>query len=121
MITRILTLLAVFSLFATSAMADSATELKLRMDQRLPALDALKSKEAVGENNRGYVEVRQPAVGADSLVAEENKDRGAVYALIAQKAGGSADTVGQARAKQIAAKSPAGIWLQDESGRWYKK
>jgi uncharacterized protein YdbL (DUF1318 family) len=33
----------------------------------------------------------------------------------------SAEQVGRARARQIAAQSPAGTWLQAESGQWYQK
>jgi len=54
-------------------------------------------------------------------MAGENKDRGEVYAALAKQAGGSADQVGRARAKQIAAGSAAGVWLQHEDGSWYKK
>ena len=59
--------------------------------------------------------------GADSVVSEENRDREAVYALIAQKTSAATDAVARARAKQIAANSSGGVWLQDESGKWYKK
>lgn len=121
MIIRILTLLAAIGLFSTAALADSAADIKQRMTQRLPAIDELKSKQAIGENNRGFVEVREAAPGADAVVSEENRDREAVYASIAQKTSATPDAVGQARAKQIAANSRSGVWLQDEAGKWYKK
>ncbi len=121
MIIRILTFLAVFGLFSSIAVAENAADIKQRMTQRLPAIDGFKAKEIIGENNRGLIEVRQAAPGADSIVSEENRDREAVYVLIAQKEGTAADAVGRARAKQIAANSRSGVWLQDESGKWYKK
>jgi len=121
MIIRLITLLAVLGLFTTSALAENAAEIQQRMAGRLPAIDALKAKQVIGENNRGFVEVRQAAPGADSVVSDENRDRAAVYALIAQKTSAASDAVGQARAKQIAANSRGGVWLQDESGKWYKK
>ncbi len=121
MIIRILTLLAAIGLFSTAALAESATDIQHRMAQRLSAIDELKAKEVIGENNRGYVEVRQAAPGADSVVSEENRDRAAVYTLIAQKTSATSDAVGQARAKQIATNSRSGVWLQDELGKWYKK
>ena len=121
MITRILTLLAVIGLFTTAAMADTAAEIKGRMAQRLPAIDELKAKLIIGENNRGFVEVRQAAAGADATVSEENHDREAVYASIAKQTGTSPDAVASARAKKIAESSRGGVWLQDESGKWYKK
>ena len=50
-----------------------------------------------------------------------NRDCEAVYALIAKDTGATADAVGRARARQIAAASSAGVWIQDESGQWKKK
>jgi uncharacterized protein YdbL (DUF1318 family) len=91
------------------------------MDARLAELDALKAKGAIGENNRGFVEVRESAPNAESLVSAENSDRGQVYAMIAKQTGATADAVGRQRAKQIAAGSRSGVWVQDESGKWSKK
>jgi len=65
--------------------------------------------------------VRTASPGADTVVTEENRDREAVYASIAQKTSAAPDAVGRARAKQIAANSLSGVWLQDEAGKWYKK
>lgn len=121
MITRLLTLLAVLGLFSVAAFAENAAEIQHRMSKRLPALDDLKAKQVIGENNHGWVELRASASGADSVVAEENRDREQVYALIAQETGSTPDSVGKARAKQIAANSKPGVWLQDEQGRWYQK
>lgn len=111
-------------LFAVPAMVSHAEDLsaiKARMDQRLRQLDQLKASGAIGENNRGFVEVRDGGGDAASLVPAENADRQAVYAAIAAKAGSNAEQVGRARARQIAASSAPGVWLQDESGNWYKK
>jgi uncharacterized protein len=123
MITRLLLLCcALFALTApTIAWAQNAGEIRARMAQRLPQIDELKAKEAIGENSRGLLEVRQAAGNAANLVAEENRDREAVYALIARDTGATADSVGRARAKQIAAQSKPGVWIQDESGEWRKK
>jgi uncharacterized protein len=118
---RLFTLFAALCLLTVSAFADSAADIRRRMEQRLPALDRLKAAEAVGENNRGFVEVRGSAAEAGALVAEENRDREAVYALIAKNTGASADSVGRTRAKQIASQSRAGVWVQDETGHWAKK
>jgi uncharacterized protein YdbL (DUF1318 family) len=119
---RFLTLFAVVCLVTVSAFAASAADLRRQMEQRLPAIDAMKTAEAIGENNRGLLEVR-PAGKADaaSLVAEENRDREAVYALIAKQTGASADSVARARARQIADHSRSGVWVQDERGVWKKK
>lgn len=112
--------LALCALTATVS-AQSAAAIRQRMEQRLPQLDALKAKGAIGENNRGFVEVREAAGNAASLVSDENRDRESVYALIAQQTGATADSVGRARAKQIASSARSGVWVQDESGAWKKK
>ena len=73
----------------------------------------------MGENNQGFLEVRSGNDGG--VVSAENQDRAAVYAALGQRTGASADAVGKARAKQIAAGSAHGVWLQRDNGEWYKK
>jgi len=122
MIRRILFLcLALCTIAAPAVHAQSAGQIRQRMAQRLSQVDELKAKGAVGENNRGLLEVRDGGGNAASVVADENRDREAVYALIAKETGSNADAVGRARAKQIAAASKTGVWVQDESGTWKKK
>jgi uncharacterized protein YdbL (DUF1318 family) len=101
--------------------AEDLGAVKARMSQRLAKLDQFKGQGAIGENNRGLVELREASPAAGDVVAGENRDREIVYAAIAQQTGTAVETVGRARAKQIAAGSAAGIWLQRENGDWYKK
>jgi uncharacterized protein len=101
--------------------AEDLGAVKARLAQRLGSLDQLKSSGAVGETNRGLVDLRAASPAAGDLVAAENRDRGIVYAAIAQQTGSTVETVGRARAKQIAAASAPGVWVQRESGEWYKK
>jgi uncharacterized protein YdbL (DUF1318 family) len=120
---RFITLCLALCVVGVSAFAaESAADIRRRMEQRLPAIDRLKAAEAVGENNRGLLEVRGSG-GADAVavVTEENRDREAVYALIAKETGATADSVGRARARQIATNSRPGVWVQDASGAWKKK
>lgn len=120
--TRLVTLFAAVCLVTVTVFAASAADLRRQMAERLPAIDAMKTSEAIGENNRGLLEVRAAGkADAASLVAAENRDREAVYALIAKETGASADSVARARAKQIAANSRPGVWVQDEGGAWKKK
>ena len=120
--TRILSCFVAASLAAVVMHAESAADIRRRMEQRLGTIDTLKAQEAVGENNRGFLEVPPAGKGgAGNVVAEENRDREAVYALIAKETGATADAVGRARARQIAAGSRGGVWIQDESGQWKKK
>lgn len=109
-------------LFTAGAVAQDLGALRSRMQERLPQLDALKAQGVIGETNDGYVAVRADGnPQAPALVAAENADRKAVYAAIAQRTGAAADAVARARARQIAAASAQGVWLQDEGGRWYRK
>lgn len=114
-----------FGLLSAGVVAARAAEdlgaVKARLAQRLGSLDQLKSSGAIGETNRGLVDLRAAGPAAGDLVAAENRDRGIVYAAIAQQTGSTVETVGRARAKQIAAASAPGVWVQRESGEWYKK
>lgn len=121
---RLLFTLAVMALPAatTGLHAQDLGAVKQRMAQRLPAVDALKGRGAVGENNRGYLEARAALSGGENgTVAAENSDRAEVYRALAQQTGSSSDQVGRARAKMIAEASRPGVWLQDEGGRWHQK
>jgi uncharacterized protein len=119
---RTFALLLALSLAAlTSARAEDLSAIRARMEQRIAQIDALKTQGALGENNRGFLEVRASAAEADALASAENKDRTAVYEAIAARTNATADSVARARARQIAANSAAGVWLQRDSGEWYKK
>lgn len=110
------------ALFGTLAVqAQDLNAVRARMAQRLPQLDALKASGAVGEDNRGYVAVREARDNASEIVPAENADRRVVYEGIAKQTGSTADAVGKARARQIASQSAAGVWLQGEDGSWYRK
>lgn len=98
-----------------------SASIKDRMVARIPAINALKDKGVIGENNKGFLEFRSKDQSQKKLIQEENKDRGAVYGAIAKKQGVSTDLVGQRRAKQIADKGSRGHWFQDAKGKWYKK
>ncbi|MBI4558441.1 MAG: YdbL family protein [Candidatus Hydrogenedentes bacterium] len=68
------------------------TELAKSMKERFPKLEALEAKGCLGEDNRGYVDLR-PCEGlegeakndAQKLVAAENADRKAFYKEIAEQ------------------------------------
>ena len=92
------------------------------MAQRLASLDQFKVKGELGENNCGFVELlRDGIVEAGDVMAGENRDRGMIYAAIAKQTRASADQVGRAQARQIAADSVPGAWLQRGDGSWYRK
>ena len=115
-----LALLLFAAFFTAQAVgAENLAAVRQRMEKRLGAVDALKSKQIVGENNRGFLEVRGSAPGpAEQTVADENSDRRTVYAAIAAETGASPDAVGRKRAEQIASLAKRGHWVQDASGGW---
>jgi uncharacterized protein YdbL (DUF1318 family) len=91
------------------------------MKARLPQSIQLKSEGIIGENNRGFLELRHQNSAAETLISAENQDRQTIYNAIAQQQRTSPDIVGHRRAAQITARAAAGTWLQDEQGNWYKK
>jgi len=122
---KFLTILAVLaSVAALPAIsnAGSAAKLKARMKKRLPAINALKEKGLVGENNKGYLEGREKLSDEDAkIVTEENADRKKIYAMLAKKLGQQIDVIGSRRAVQKADKSKSGLWVQTPDGKWIKK
>ena len=98
-----------------------AGSLKEKMKARQPQIIALKAKATIGENNRGYLEYRGKKEPTKGLLEKENQDRRTVYIAIAKQQNTSAENVGRRRAAQIAERAPAGTWLQDAKGEWYRK
>jgi uncharacterized protein YdbL (DUF1318 family) len=112
------------ALFGGAALgrAEDLNVVKGRMDQRVGAIDALKDRGLVGENNRGFLEPRGNLSGADqAVVSDENSDRRTVYSALAAQTGTSPDAVGRQRANQIATRSKRGVWVQDPGGEWRQK
>ena len=98
-----------------------AKEIKQRMTDRLPQIMELKKQGAIGENNKGFLEVLGQQKPGKDVIEPENTDRLAVYEAIAKQSGSTADAVGARRALQIANTADAGDWLQDANGKWYQK
>jgi uncharacterized protein len=98
-----------------------ADDIKKRMLERLPAIVSLKQQGVVGENSKGFLQfIGNIKTGQDTVEAE-NADRQKVYEAIAMQQGSTVDLVGTRRALQIAETAQPGEWLQDSSGKWYKK
>lgn len=104
---------------APLAHADSLSEIKVRMSQRLEQVVALKQSGSVGENNFGYLTERK-SLSAENrkVVAAENADRKAVYEAIAAKTNTLASKVGVTRAASIRNTAPEGTWVQLPDGGW---
>lgn len=119
---------AMITLFILAAFSNEglcfagADGIKARMQERLPTIVQMKADAIIGENNKGFLEfVPGAAKREEGVITAENADRQTVYEAIAKQQKTTADLVAQRRAIQIAEKALPGEWLQDASGKWYKK
>jgi uncharacterized protein YdbL (DUF1318 family) len=112
--------LALFCGFIFSAMA-FGQDIKARIKARQPIILALKAEGIIGENSAGYLEFRGSKKKNEDVVKAENSDRRIVYKKIGKQTGATAEVVGQRRAQKIAELAKPGDWLQNASGKWYKK
>ena len=110
-----------FTAFLGTTFSVQADSIKERMLSRIPAINALKDKGTVGENNQGFLEFRNADTSQQTLINEENKDRRSVYGAIAKNQKVDIALVGQRRAKQISEIGSKGHWFQKPDGTWYKK
>lgn len=108
-------------LLLCSTVSTPAASIKERMQQRLPAIIALKDNGVIGENAQGYLEYRSNQKPEQQMVEEENNDRRQVYGQIAKQQRVDMNLVGQRRAKQIAEIGAPGHWFRKADGTWYKK
>jgi hypothetical protein len=115
--------LAALALLPQSANAQAEENgIKQRILQRVGAVDELKIKALVGENNKGLLEQRAMLAPAQTKVMnEENADRKALYAILAKRLGLPVTVVGQGRAESIRKKSALRLWIQEPSGKWLQK
>ena len=117
---RIITTIAIATgLFVTaSAVAGPAENIKARV----PQIDKLLKSGKAGENNKGFLEARSSVSSAEKkLIADENRDRKALYTQVAKKRGLTMDRVGKLRATDIYNKAKGGIHVQTAGGKWVKK
>jgi uncharacterized protein YdbL (DUF1318 family) len=100
-------------------------ELQKRFEARYPVVAELKSAGTVGETTEGLLE--PTGKGAElseelrKLVAEENADRNALYALIAEESGADLQQVARRAAMRNFEKARPGEWLKSASGEWKQK
>lgn len=121
---RILTILLAMLLIGLGwslSVHAGAKEIKQRMKERLPAINALKAKGIIGENNLGFLTYRGNERPQASLIEAENADRRRVYAAIARQQKVDITKVGQRRAVKIAQTAKSGNWLQTPDGKWQRK
>ena len=108
--------------FAQAVDSDEAS-IKKSLMQRVSAIDEMKLAHKVGENNLGFLTQRAALTPDETkLMNDENKDRRALYAILAKRLKLTVKVVGQGRAEELRKKSASGVWLQDPTdNNWYKQ
>jgi uncharacterized protein YdbL (DUF1318 family) len=120
-------MIAGLGVFAVSSHAGAATEAELRerFKERYPELLKAKSAGKIGENTQGFVEIVNSSDAADEKLAKltdaENADRRALYALIAEEEGTTADVVAKRNALRNYEKARTGDYLKKPDGTWGQK
>jgi uncharacterized protein len=106
---------------AVAAAGPEEAALQKRFKARYPQIQQLKSAGTIGETDTGEVDfVKQKDEKAAKVVEEENTDRKALYKLIADREGISADVVAQRAGKRNFDHAKPGDWLKD-GGKWRQK
>ncbi len=113
---------------------DPRTELKKRMTQRHAGLEKLRDAEKIGETHAGLVEAIKPATGKEKidpadpksgtvgeLLDAENKDRKALYALLAKDLKVTPDEIGKQNGIRTLQKAADEHWLKLVDGTWAQK
>jgi uncharacterized protein len=105
--------------------------IKESIKSRFAQLKTFYDKGAVGENNKGLVEVKDTAglnlqekSLVNKLIDQENRDRAALYSEIAGANKLGSDSVSQIKkifANSWREKSQSGWWVQNDNGNWEKK
>jgi len=93
-----------------------------RMKNRLSDVIAAKDSGILGEGEDGFLHLRkQNDSHAKKLVDSENADRRSLFQALAQKTGGSEETVARKFSQGIAGKAKKGHWFRKASGDWVQK
>ena len=102
--------------------ADDRQTLQQRFKDRYPAILNAKKSGSVGETSQGVLEAVKLTDDATlkQLIADENNDRAALYALIAKDEDISPDQVARRAAKRNFDHARSGEWLKTD-GEWRQK
>jgi uncharacterized protein YdbL (DUF1318 family) len=109
---------------ATSAAAPAmlVTPAQAQSQAAKQAVDAAKAAGKVGEQGDGYLGIIGDADSAlRAAVAEINAGRKQVYADTAAKTGVTPEAAGEATARQLIARAPAGQMVKPLGGSWTRK
>ena len=113
---------------------DPRVEIKERMKLRFAELDKLRDAEKIGETHGGLVEAVKPAYAQEKvdpankksatiseLIEAENKDRKALFDLLAKDLKLTPDAVARQNGVRTLEKSADKHWVKLEDGRWVQK
>ena len=96
-----------------------------RFAERRAALNSALKEKLIGENNRGFLELRadDTKVSAElkKLVEAENADRTTIFTNIARRQNSTPEFVGERFAARMAERAPSGIPIQNARGEWNVK
>jgi len=112
-----------------SATADGAAE---QHNMISGEVQSLKNSRLIGEDNKGYLDVRQTPTGklpsgedysayVQRIVKEEDDARRVLNLQTAAKEGAPLQTIESESAKRWADAAFPGEWIQDEQGNWKQK
>ena len=99
-----------------------------RRKDRWEKIKSLESSGVIGENNRGYVEVRDISKAGEArkdvpdLIKKENEDRQQIYRYVSREYGAAPlEETERIFAKRIEADAPTGTPVEDNVGKWKAK
>jgi uncharacterized protein YdbL (DUF1318 family) len=119
-------IVAVIGVTGSLCLADTREEIIDRMAKRLPKLKAYKGEGKIGETYNGLVEAvkkeyREKDKTLRKLVAEENEDRKAFYALTAKKFETTPEIVARAAGIRNFKAAEPKHWLKLKTGKWIQR
>ena len=119
---RLLLFFVVLGVGTVAIRAEDLAVVRARIEKRVESVVRFKARHAAGENNRGFLEMREALSGEEQrILSDENTDRRLVYAAIAAQNKISVDEVGRTRAAKLAAEAKRGEWIQEPGGMWKQK
>ena len=108
-----------------SSTDDERSLRRKRFAERRAALNSALKAQLIGENNRGFLELRadDAKVSAElkKLVEAENADRTTIFTNIARRQNSTPEFVGERFAARMAERAPSGIPIQNVQGEWNVK
>jgi uncharacterized protein len=115
--------ISLVSIMSLSALAQSKDEITTGMRDRYQALQQAKDKGFIGEAWTGLVVLVDSNAPGDiqNLVSAENKDRVALFQIIARETGTSVEEVARQNRIRMYRLAEDNHFLQDQNRQWVRK